>query len=148
MSMIRLNELMEILKGDSHFLLKCDKLWMFKNYYNYTERDMSAIVDISKSEIHRMLTVAKTDIELRIAVLNFKIDYHALCIYHSNNLVDQSELREKLLKGELKTHKQVRDYVQASYRKPRRLTLKEQVKLLRAEVANYKLLLESANVPR
>jgi hypothetical protein len=104
-------DLQVILSGEAHFFFKCDKLESFKKMYQLSERKLSSEFNISKSQIHRMLAIAKTDIDLRIAVLNHNVDFHALAVFHESPVAIKEEFRKKILSGQIIKHKQAQGFI-------------------------------------
>lgn len=143
-------QIQDLLHGESHFFLKCDKLAQFKNDHGLSERKLSALFSISKSEIHRMLLVARTDIEIRISVLEYGIDFYALVLFHEADESIQGELKKLLVSGQIRKHKQIKDHLSMYGTKwaQRQCKIRDQIKFHEKKAALLKKLLHTSNEGR
>jgi hypothetical protein len=93
-------------------LTKCDDIGEFNSRHKLSERTLAFCFGISKSEAHRLLSIAKLSPDMRGLMAVHKTDYHALCAYVEAPIsAKKDELKEKLLNGEIKTHKDVRSFL-------------------------------------
>lgn len=102
------------LVNNPHFFEKADQLSAFMKEFNLSERLAGQLLFISKSEVHRLKSVAETDSELRAAVLKHRTDYWALCKFHEVSGSLKSHLRERIISGYIKRHKQIKALVDSS----------------------------------
>lgn len=93
-----------------HYMKRCSDLALFRSTNRLSERDVAGIFNISKSEVHRMIQVGQTDQELRVAVVSYGTDYHALSIYHGLKGPLKTKLRSKLISGEIFRHIDAKEF--------------------------------------
>jgi uncharacterized protein YtpQ (UPF0354 family) len=102
----------EYVRGSHHYLLKCFYVFDYKKQYALSERDLASELELSKSEIHRMLIVARTPMTLWQSVKDFKVDFYTLYFFNSPaNVEYRSQMYDLIKAGKLRTHKQTKQFL-------------------------------------
>ncbi len=108
-------ELTEYLKdkwSEMHWIDFATNLGEFQKTSNLSERKLAFCFSLSKSEVHRMLSVSKLSLQLRHVCKEFKTDYHVLCLFaEAPSSEIKEKLREQILNGSIKKHKAAKEFL-------------------------------------
>jgi predicted DNA-binding protein YlxM (UPF0122 family) len=106
------SHLADFIKSDAHYMLKCYYLADYAKTFDLSERKLAAEFEISKSEVHRMLIVARTPDTLWEAVEKFKTDFYALYLYNCPKHEDKrSELYDHLKSGKIRSYTEAKIFL-------------------------------------
>lgn len=107
-----INEIFEI---DVHWIDQAHNIFKLKELAGYSERELSKILQISKSEIHRLLVVGKLSETAREGYKALNVDkwaiYELIDAFKTSNIHTLQEASKLMLYGKIKTRSQLRDYL-------------------------------------
>ena len=107
-----INEIFEI---DVHWIDQAHKIFEFKEFTGYSERELAKILQISKSEIHRLLVVGKLSESAREGYKALKVDkwaiYELIDAFKTSNIHTLQEVSKLMLYGKIKSRSQLRNYL-------------------------------------
>lgn len=102
-----------ILESDSHFFAKGDAVSTYQQYLELSEREAAKLLDISKTAIHRLIKTASASKEIREAAIKHKTHYHAVYYLLTAPREEYAVLERGILSGTIKTHKQIKIFLDA-----------------------------------
>lgn len=141
-------ELLEKLKNDLtlelHYFERADVIAEFKSKSGLSERALATALGISKSQIHRYIDLSRTRIDLRMAVLEHKTDFHVMARYWQATPALRVLLRPLILSGQIKRHKEASAFIFAN-RPTNKDKLQRKYDLLEAQLKQCKIELERAS---
>jgi hypothetical protein len=111
----------EILASDVHFFEKCDAVARYQKVWVTSERTAAIKLGISKSQIHRMNKVSGTSRADRKTVMDNGADFNTVYLMETKPLA----LREKVISGVIKTHKQAMEFLKVQ-KDPKKLARKNE----------------------
>jgi ParB family chromosome partitioning protein len=95
-----------------HYTEKATELLGLMVKYDHSERSLAIAAYISKSEIHRMITIAKMSAEIKHAAKEFNIEKYVLLeLVGIKDLSTRKSATSKILSGEIRRRKQLRDFI-------------------------------------
>lgn len=106
-------QVQETLNSDAHFFIKSAAASNFQDLYNISERDAAKYLGVSKSSMHRFNTVAKTPQKIQASATKNNTGFYAVYRMMSAPKEFYSELKQQIITGKIRTHKQVMNYLDA-----------------------------------
>lgn len=99
----------------------CNNMIALQETFKLSERKLALCFDLSKSEIHRILSVAKLSDALKATCKTFGTDYHTLCLLaEAPSSGRKEELLLKVLDGTVRRHKKAKEFLGDQLRKGRK----------------------------
>lgn len=106
---------------EMHPVDKCVNLLHLKNGTQLSERDLAFCFQLSKSEIHRMISVSRLSQQMRDTCKEYGTDYHTLCLFAEAPSSERKEqLRERIVNGSIKRHKAAKEFLGSALRTGRK----------------------------
>lgn len=88
-----------------HCAAKANAAMEFRSHHNFAERKIALYLNISKSEVNRLLTISKLPVEIKIAAIEYGVEKYVLLKLASQY---SGDLYYGVLTGQITTMRQVR----------------------------------------
>jgi ParB family chromosome partitioning protein len=100
-------------REELHYIDQADSIWGYKKITGASERKIQSSLGVSKSEVHRCLHIAKMPEEVKEAAKVYNIEKYVLLEWEKiENSKNKTEIKKKILNGEVTKRSQLRVFVQ------------------------------------
>lgn len=100
--------LKSLISSSSHYIDIAEAMLEYKLSSNLSERSISAFTGVSKSEVHRLLKIARISPELKEAAKKHQINKYVLVIFSDKNYSNKEQLARAITEGKLRSWSQAK----------------------------------------